>query len=78
VPQLPQFAPSVVKLVQTLLHAVCPLGHEHALAAHVWPVGQAVLQTPQFCTLLVRSTQLCPHCWSVPQPALEQAPCKHT
>jgi hypothetical protein len=28
-PQLPQFAPSIIVLVHTLLHAAWPVGHAH-------------------------------------------------
>jgi hypothetical protein len=57
-PHEPQLAASLIGFVHTSLHASWPLGHAHMPATHDSPAGQPLLHAPQFCTLVVRSTQL--------------------
>jgi len=69
--QLPQCAPDDVRLAQSGKQAVVPmvqLGLAHLPARQYWPSAQAVLQSPQWPALTVRSTQA---------PLHSVAPCAH-
>ena len=74
-PQAPQFW-LVVMSVQVPLQLLLPLGHWQPLLTHEPPVGQALPQLPQFCALLLKSTQDVPQVAREPQ-STTQAPAEH-
>jgi hypothetical protein len=65
-PQLPQFSGSLLTLIQTPLHWVCPAGHGFVVEDGVWqvpawqmvPEVQTCPQVPQFLLSLLISVQL--------------------
>jgi hypothetical protein len=66
VPHAPQLLSFSVVSMQLLLQKSRSPGQLHWLPLHVRPPLQAVLQAPQWDGLLVRFTQLWPHCVSPP------------
>jgi hypothetical protein len=68
-PHAPQFPGLVLVSTHTPLHTVLEAPHAHLPALHACPGGQLPPQTPQFCALVMRSTQFWPHLL-VPAPQL--------
>lgn len=78
-PQLPQFAASDEVSLQTPPHSVSVARSQaHDPFSHRRPPGHALLHTPQWITLLARSTQLCPHCDKLASQPAAQALSEHT
>jgi hypothetical protein len=63
---------------QLVPHKLVGALHLQAPAVQLCPVRQALPQLPQFCTLLLVSTQLPPHCLVPVWQVLAQLPAEHT
>ena len=61
VPQVPQLAESVCRLLQVPEHEVCPVPQAHAPAVQVCPVPQALAHAPQLAASVCRFLQLPEH-----------------